>query len=27
VGYVLGTWLHRENHRRLDRRMASHPAS
>ena len=26
VGYVLGTWLYRENHKRLDRRMASHPA-
>jgi hypothetical protein len=26
VGYILGTWLHRWNHRRLDARMASHPA-
>jgi hypothetical protein len=26
VGFVIGTWLHRWNHRRLDARMASHPA-
>jgi len=26
VGFAIGTWLHRWNHRRLDARMASHPA-
>jgi hypothetical protein len=26
AGYVIGTWLHNWNHRRLDARMASHPA-
>jgi membrane-associated phospholipid phosphatase len=26
VGYFIGTYLHNANHRRLDARMASHPA-